>query len=72
LKALLALGILALIPALVSVLPPSLLPEALAAIRRESSAVHRTFSVARVSVLALAIVALVQECNSVFANGLSW
>lgn len=69
---LLALGLLALIPALVAVLPPSLLPEALRPTRQASSVMHRTFSVARAGILLLSVVALVQSCVSVFAIDLPW
>ncbi|HLO03890.1 MAG TPA: hypothetical protein VK191_12350 [Symbiobacteriaceae bacterium] len=69
---LLALCLLALGPALVALLPPSLLPEALRATRQESTVMHRTLSVARASILLLSIVAVIQGCASVLANDLPW
>lgn len=69
---LLALCLLALIPALVAVLPPSLLPEALRHTRQASTAMHRTFSVARASILLLSVIALIQSCASLFASDLPW
>lgn len=69
---LLALCLLALIPALVALLPPSRLPEALQPTRQASTAMHRTFSVARAGLLLLTIVAVVQSCASIFASELPW
>lgn len=69
---LIALCLLALGPALVALLPPSLLPEALRATRQESSVMHRTLSVARASILILSVVALIQSYASVFAIELPW
>jgi hypothetical protein len=69
---LLLLCTLALGPALVAVLPPSLLPEALRITQRESSAMQRTLCVARALLLALLAVALLQETASALASGLPW
>lgn len=69
---LLALCLLALGPALVALLPPERLPEALRPHRQESSVMHRTLSVARASILILSAVALIQGCASVFASDLPW